>query len=380
MIRRILLSVVALSGLFFIGVLGWEYQQPKIAKEQLSDILQGLGYGQVQIKGVSSFEDTITFEHIQLDKDGFDTAKNITLRSPAFSELYKKTHDLQNVGIEELLLTRGWDDVQNIHLPQLWANTRYLMKKVGELKLGHGQIDASTPAGTFRMESTGSVVQQPDKSLTLLNGRLWSAQNIFILDSFVKGRFEHAEKDSHKIDIDIKEFALNIPHMRIERGNGWLEIAQANDAPIPQLTGQLTSGMTSINEIDLPDLNLTINGDLTNYTLLLESKVRQGAYDGYLSVDVNSSAAGMMLQLELNTKSPTLAIGFLKSLKRMTSGHPLNSEILTPLLLTEGNLRRLEKRLEEEGYNRDLLVTITGPVSSLRGNISTGQTVIELVP
>lgn len=328
--------------------------------ERISALLAAYGFNTAKIDNVVYRDGYIVNSHITLDPAGFSTISDIQIPARYLDYIFH-THP-RIVTINALKLAGELNSENGLSI-EGWRKTPFPHPLTDLLVLGSGQLDLLTSAGALRFEGKGEIAKNAD-GIAELKAAVWATQHQLEAETLWDGRL--LPDGGWYYEIEIQSASLDFKKLQASRVSGWLVLDKTKSL-IPAISGQLDAGKLTFGEIDLMNARLTLSGPLAKYKLLGNGKV--GDYENMaFTLEVSNRTEGPHVMASIETASLTDLIGFLKDLQK---SDPATGN-LTALLLTQGNLNRLQNNLKNIKY--DLLeLQIYGPLYDLAGKVIAKQ-------
>ena len=300
------------------------------------------------------------FSDIHLDQKGFSTIDNIVAKGSITG--------IESATIDHLILTGV---TKNWGIPSIsgweWPKKDLPGKiKLKALDFKNTQLDLMTPEGALRFNSDAQMTLQPDGSQKI-SGILHSKQNQLVLDTQWNAIMRSRNR-GWTIAAEIREARINFEKLGISRTSGWLNIDGEKKTGLPLFSGQLSAGQLKFGKnTALSNINLTIDNVNGVHSLILQANV--ASYKNMrLTADVRDIPAAPTIEATIETKSLRDLIAFIASLQKDLETSEKSNFFLTSLLITPGNLERLERQIRRARYDT-LALTVTGAPYDLVGKI-----------
>lgn len=303
-----------------------------------------------------------TFTDISLDADGFSAIGSVTVAN--------KLSGITSIALDRLTLTGeldGWGlpDMTGWEIPSSFQPPRTLKQAT----LENGQIDLLTPEGAIRLTLAAQMNLAPGNPRKI-TASLGGEQNQLSLDTYWEATQESGEKPWNAAG-EIRNARIAFRNFSASRISGWVNLDGINAATFPQISGQISAGQVQIGQQSaMHNLQLTIDAgpDGTGH-LILQGDIA-GYDDMHLIADISGISGTPEVAATLETPSLTDLIGFLEAFQADLQTAGIGSSFMTSLLLTPGNLSRLEKQVKRINYDK-IELRITGSLYSLNGTLST---------
>lgn len=336
---------------------------PVLIKNALLREMKAFGFSPVSIVASDTGMNRAIFSSIRLDRDGFSTIDNIVVQGGVGG--------IQSATIDNLVLTGemdGWN------FPQIsgwkWPEKPMQDGNLTALDLNGGQLDILTPEGAIRLTSKAQMAAQPDGSRKI-DAIVWGKQNQLIVDS----RWDISLRPSGSgwtAAAEIREGRIDFEKFGASRLSGWVNIDSGKNSPFPLLSGQLAAGQLRLGkDTSLTNINMTIDSAGGKYHFILQGEVSPYK-DMRLTADVGNLPGIPSIQAVIETKNLADLIDFISTLQNDLHDTKVGSSLLTSLLITPGNLERVEKEVRRTRYDH-LELTVTGSPYDLVGKIVARQ-------
>ncbi len=354
------LYILAVAAAFIAPAL-WLWQGYTVVENILYNTLGSYGFYNPAIKSTSLRPHELVYDDIRLDEEGFSTIRTISM-PVSLSDIFLR-RSLSHINIEGVRLT-GEYNRENGLIIEGWTPRPVSPAGLQEFVLDDAYLDLMTGIGALRFHARGHIERRDNKSAELL-GALWGVQHQVRLDSIWKGTFhENGQWDYHG---DIHNAAFNLDRFQASRISGWIGIKKESEG-FPGLSGQLVAGMVNIGTLHLNDLSLKIDGRIDKHDVRLDARIA-GFDDMHATLESRNTRDGLIVSAKIENNDIRNIVGFLELIQQNLGGTALDSGILTTLMLTPGNLNRIERNISEIGYD-NLVLEIGGPLYELSGKIT----------
>jgi hypothetical protein len=350
------LSLVALwAGISGIGVLAQERMQKFLARHGIGEaVIASFGHGS---GGQAIFSD------IRLDPDGFSTIDSITARV-RWASLPTSDNPFSEIIVGRMTLTGEIDKAGNLTFAGLTPAALLPLGGTDNLILDAGQIDLSTPIGALQFETKFRMTRQPDNSQKI-EAALWSKQFRMEMDTRWNGQILPDGK--WKLSSELREARLNLEHLNFSRANGWLSVEGAS-LVASSVAGQIEAGQLRLGKkTAFSNVRATIEGPYDSSHIILHANV--SAYkDMVVTADLRRSGGSWQVRASVDAKKADDILAFLYHLHSDLELAAPRSSILTTLLITPGNLDRIQAQAKKVTHDSVELV-INGSAGNLKGEI-----------
>ena len=352
--KKVLFSLLALSLItasFFL--------QPVLVKNALLQEMKHLGFSPAKIATSETSGSRAIFSDIQLDGNGFSTIDNIVVLGGIWG--------VKSATVDNLVLTgemKGWNfpDISGWELPKSGLS----LGKMTALELSGGQLDLLTPEGAIRLSSKAQMNLQPDGSQKI-NAIIWCKQNQLGLDT----RWDVAVNPDDKTwsaAVDVREGRIDFKEFGASRISGWINIDGKKKSALPLLSGQIAAGQIRIGEHTLlANANLTIDSSNDVYHIILQGEITPYK-NMHLTADITGLPTAPAVQVAIESDNLTDMINFISTLQKDMQKARGGDSFLTSLLITPGNLSRIEKEVKRTRYD-SLELSVTGSPYDLVGKV-----------
>lgn len=351
-------AVLALLAALLIAA-GYHVFLPRLMKNALLKEMETFGFAPASVVLSEARGGHAIFSDIKLGRDGFSTIANIIVAGGLGG--------ISAATVDNLILTGETDDwgmpsITGWQWPKSLAET-YLQS----LDINDAQFDLLTPEGAIRISSKGQMDRQPDgtqKISAIVQGK----QKQLTLDT----RWESAIRPEGKgwnASIDIRDARIDFSRFSASRISGWLNLDSSGGLNFPNTSGQIAAGSMRFGKnISFSGPTLTIDNKDGRQHIILQGDI-QPWKDMRLTADIFNLPQAPSLQATIQTKFLPDLIAFVRDLQKdMEENGPDGGGFLTGLLITPGNLARVEKEVARARYDR-LELAITGPLYDLTGKI-----------
>ena len=258
----------------------------------------------------------------------------------------------------------GWSfpDISGWGLPK----NGFSLGKMTALELSGGQLDLLTPEGALRLSGKAQMNTQPD-GLQKINAIIWGKQNQLGLDTRWDVTIDPGN-GTWEAAIDIREGRIDFKEFGTSRISGWINIDSKKKSTLPLLSGQVAAGQLRLGEHTLlANVNLTIDSSKDAYHIIMQGEITPYK-DMRLTADITGIPTSPAIQLMIESNSLPDMISFISTLQKDMQRARGGDSFLTSLLITPGNLTRIEKEVKRARYD-SLELTVTGSPYDLVGKI-----------
>lgn len=355
-IRKILPFAAALLAAFFLfrAVAGVNRSLESGALK----ILSSIGAPEAAIEKISTRGGVVAIGPVRLDKDGFSVIDSITVPLPLTDRLLRKP--IRRAEISGMTLTgevrkegswsiSGWEG-RNAGLPDL-----------DEVRLESGRIDVMTPSGVIRMDVSGTLLRQPGGAWKI-SAAARGAQRQLTADS----RWEISIRDggTWRADATLLDGRGEFGAFRFSRAAGWLAFDKTPGNPLPEASGQVTAGSAAFGPVAFSSATFTVDKNRT----IINGNIA-GREGMKVFVDISPLPGGLAVEASIRTASLDDLLSFLQDVRAAGDSGILPPSLVTPFLLTAGNLNRMKKEIESAPYDM-LELRISGAESDMTGTIT----------
>lgn len=350
------------------------YATPRLFENKLDHFLSQQGMTSATITETHLSKNGIAFSNIHLDKDGFSTIDQLTT-----------DFSFQNMIIDSLTLT-GETSPLDLYLLTIagWdGRTLPSVPNTNSLVLNNATFDLLTSAGSLRLQAKGRLIRQDDQSQKL-EAALSGAQKQLSFNSSWNGLMT-PDMSSWQIAGDIQDARFQFDHIVASRMSGWLNLRKNVDGI--DSAGQFGIGLLRFGKkTALTNSTLTIKGPPDRYQMILNGDIA-GYQNMRLLADLTQTQDGLQIDLSVSTENLGDLMRFIKSLHSDLQETPSKTAIFATLLLTPGNIDRIETELSRKTFDQ-LDFVISGVPYDLTGKIiakrakdgAEHSTVVSLAP
>ena len=357
--KKILIIALVAAGIFAV----WAIMGVKSSAESRGlAVLKAMGMPDATIGSVDMNGGYVFLRDIKLDKDGFSTIGEIKAKATTADIMMKKP--LKNLTVSRLLLTGAIDENGKNDISG-WDGKIPTEFPADEIAFESAQVDLMTPAGAIRLESKAVFSRTPEGPVKF-NATVWGTQYQLKLDAAVQGVF--VSPTNWQVEMTVNDGRINLENEQASRLNGWITI-DARGFPVVLVGGQIDAGNVLIGETSLSAATLTLDASLPNYSAILKAQATR--YENMsVALDIEKKS-GEETMIDSSVTSPNIddALTFLEDIQRTANGkNIMNSPVLTPLMITDGNISRVRKDIADAPHDT-LTLQIHGPFSDLSGKI-----------
>jgi hypothetical protein len=357
-----------------VALTGLNMMTHALIKKRVEAGLREIGFTDPVI-GESSFRGKIaSFAPITFDKNDFSKITSLRIWTPFVPALLQRP--FKDVVVDEIFLTAsvgdgegfdvaGWKPAKTQILTHLTQLTPF-HGNFQTIALNAGQLDLATPFSALRLQAKGQVERDEKLKAFKLHGALWSVQHVLQTDTAWDGSF--GDDGKWVIDLTLNDSRFDFDGFGGSRISGWLSMKRDKpEAGLPAIGGQIDAGKIQIGKLAFSDITLTLDGPLDAAHILLSASVP--AYPGmHVGVDFKGSPRDATVDAAIETDKASELMSFMRDLRDSRDNKLLDTSILMPLLLTEGNLTRIETQLKHTKFTR-LELEIAGSLDDLTGKI-----------
>ncbi|HEY8191767.1 MAG TPA: hypothetical protein VIG74_05025 [Alphaproteobacteria bacterium] len=338
----------------------WLWVPSHLVKRSVMNELKSLGFSISSVGKVRKEKGFIVFSDIGLDGNKFSTIENLMAKGGLTG--------LQSLAADNLVLTAEMPTWTALTVTGWSWPPALRMPKAPLLDLKNGQVDLLTPEGAVRLTAKAQALLQPDGS-EKIKAIVTGEQNQLTVDT----RWDiHIRRPGQgwTAAAEINEGRFNLKSLTASRISGWLNVESAAASPLPLLSGQLSAGQLRFGEqTTFTNLTLTIdNGKDGSQHIILQAGITP--YEGMiLTADISGLPGVPAIDTTIETKSLPDLLTFITTLQKDMNGANGSDGILTSLLLTPGNLARVEKEVKRAARYDSLELSISGNLYDLIGKI-----------
>jgi hypothetical protein len=345
-----------------------------IMKKRLVAGLHDAGFTAARVGDMAISNGYAYFAPVAFDKDSFSSAGDIRIRMSWPAALLQRP--FRDIHIDDLTLAgdigrgpslniTGWK-LQKAPLIAHLTQTIPFAARFGSITLKDGRIELATPGSALTLQAKGQVERDDKAKGYRLHGSIACVQHELQADSAWNGTF--GDDGTWGIDMTLGDSRFDFGELSASRVSGWLSLKRGQPGPgLPAASGQFDAGRLEIGRLAFSDLTLTLNGPLDTCHILFSAAVP--SYPGmHIGMDIRQAGSSPVLDAAIETDRLEDLMAFLRDVRDSRGTEPLNTSMLMPLLLTEGNLKRLEAILRQTKFDK-LELEIAGPLDDLTGKI-----------
>jgi hypothetical protein len=369
------LKRVLLIGLpVFLAIVVGGHLLKEHIRTRAEQVLRDLGFTNPSINGSVISHGVAALGPITFDKDDFSKIGMLRIDMPVGQFLFQSS--FQDLIVDDMNLTgdigsgqgldiTGWQ-LQRAPLITHMTSMQPFDMHFDTITLNSGQLDIATPYGALRIQAKGHIERDDKNKAYKLQGALWSVQHQLQADTAWDGTF--ADDGKWELNFTLNDSRMEFSKLQGSRMSGWLSLKRDSPAPgFPVLGGQVDVGKLGIGKLVFSDVTLTADSPLDSAHIVMSGKVP--SYPGMtVSVDAKETAKGPVIDSAVETQSQADLLSFMRDVRDSRGEKQLDTSVLMPLLLTEGNLTRLEQQLRTIRF-ASLVLEINGPLDDLTGKI-----------
>ncbi|MBI4030077.1 MAG: hypothetical protein HY370_00200 [Proteobacteria bacterium] len=302
------------------------------------------------------------FEGIKLDQDGFSTIEALTITIDKKS-LFTGT-PIEEAVISGLIINA---DIRKSFYPDIsgWEEPDiFYFPSFKKLSLNNARLEFMTDAGSIVLDGNAQMTGKftGERSILLT---LKGSQQQMTIDSRWNIRLKAGAPWSASAEID--EMKLDLRNLRIARASGWLAMDGKKNA-FPAIDGQLAAGQIKIGaDAVLSDVNITSNSTPEGSHIIMQGYPAAGE-KMRLTADLKSTEKGIAVAAEIEALSIQEIVSFISDLQAGLRETNDEMDFFTELLITPGNIKRLQKEVDKLRYDT-LSLIMTGTLHDLSGKI-----------
>lgn len=343
-------------GTLLLAIAGFWLTLPAWMENQMRSALLAQGIAVESIGRIHAGLDGAEFVDVKLDRDGFNTIGSLYLQGLLFHPaIILRDVALQgDIGPDGRPRIEGWD-VRPLTFPA----------SIKSAILENATLDLDTSEGSIRIEAKGQMVPA-EKGARHIDAVLRADQSQLSFET----RWTIAwSPENWNAAAEIGTFRAKLHDLEMTRASGWLNLQSAAPGAPVLVTGQLAAGMMALGPEILRDISLTANTapDGSISTIL---DARPAQRDGMrVYAELRQTNGPWMLNTRVTAKTMGDLSAFIGNMQAGMKSSPAARDALGGLLLTQGNLDRMEEDLKSFPYD-SLTMTLTGPFYGLSGNIT----------
>lgn len=355
-IRKILPLATLLLAAFFL--FRWVGGVNRSVESAALGILSSAGATEATIEKTSTDGGAVVIGPVRLDKDGFSVIESVTVPLSWTDRLLRKP--IRKLDLGGMTLT-GEIRKEGSWSVSGWDGGKAALPDLEEIRLESGQIDVMTPSGAIRMEISGNMIRQPDGTWKI-SAAARGAQRQLTSDS----RWEISIRDNGtwRADGTILDGRGEFGPLRFSRAGGWLSFDKTPDSPLPKASGQITAGNAAFGPVVFSGATFTLD---KNRTIINGNVSGRGDMTAFL--DISPLPGGLAVEASIRTASLDDLLSFLQDVRAAGDLGILRPSLVTPFLLTAGNLGRMKKEIQSAPYDM-LELRISGAESDMTGTIT----------
>lgn len=362
-LKRFLLLIVTAALVVSIGIVT---QYSKLEQKIIAQVLEDCGLEPQNVGEVQRNDERVIITQIALDDEKYSVIEGISFENNWLDTLTGKVPT--QIRIQNIKLTGELDKDWGLSI-EGWNTDLNETPKFSKIFIEHVQLDLLTRWGGLRFEGKGQINKDADGGIHL-NSVIWGAQNQLRLQA--KLETHYTTQGTWTTQLDINEASLLLPDIETSRVSGWLSL-ESGQSLLPHFSGQIFAGKMNLGYVDLSETKITIDGSTSDIQAIIEGKI-PGSQDSIFNVDVSNADAGLSIQANIEGPSHKDLIQFLQRLQATLQLKTFKSGILTPLMITEGNVVRIYNMLDKTQYETAKVV-LNGSLYDMTGKIITSRNV-----
>jgi hypothetical protein len=337
----------------------WLWVPSYLTKRAVMAEMKSLGFTIANVEKINKKKGFIVFNNVALDGNKFSTVETLVAKGGMSG--------VQSIAADNLVLIGEMDDWGMLEITG-WSWPALLqMPKVPVLDLKNGQIDIVTPEGAIRLSAKAQALLQPDgsekiKAVVTSEQKQLSADMRWDIITRSPGQGWTAMAE-------IAEGRFDLKHLAASRISGWINLEGIAGVPLPIIAGQLSAGQLRFGEKTV-FINPTMTIDNVKETgqhIIMQAGIAPYP-DMTLTADISGLPGVPVIDATIVTKSLPDLLSFVTTLQQDMNSTSSGDGILTSLLITPGNLARVEKEVKGIRYDR-LELSISGNLYDLIGKI-----------
>ena len=348
----VLIPAFLITGGYFAS----QYYIEQTARQTLSQF----GFPDSVIGKMVFYGSFIAMENIRLDDEGFSTIDSIRM---AWNEVLpfsgKNAYIIDGLSLSGEVLFPFNLDIAG------WNNTLPDSEGIPDITLNDAKIDLITPDGAIRLQAKG-LLQQQDSGIITVNGALWGVQHQLDIDTRWAGTIN--PDGSQAYEIDILKAKLNLDHLAASRITGKAALDWPAAAKTPTLESTLQIGRLVLGDIPFSSVRLQCKGPLGQQEFVMEGYIPAANImkGGFKLEQIGDE--GAQIQAAINARSLDDLTRFLNQVRRNVNQSTWSVGYFMPLMLTQGNLERIENDMAGISYD-ELQLVVTGALNDMTGKI-----------
>jgi hypothetical protein len=359
---RFLLLLIALPVLLI--TLGSYALQGYIQNKALSS-LKSFGLHSAQIDSIAYYPPYISFENIRLDQENFSSIDSIRMHMKG---LIPFTNGTAEMIIDGLSLSGEIAFPYKLNIAGWQPPNRQNHIHNANIILNDARLDLMTPDGAVRLEAKGIVKTLPNGETTI-NGALWGVQHQLNIDTRWQGTV--SQDGIQKYDVEILKGTLNLDYLSLSRLTGNATIQWPAEESLPSIDSTLAIGKFAIGGIPLTSTNIETSGKIGAQTVVIEGFIA-GKNIMQTGIRFEQQEKTTQVQAAINARELEDLISFLNQVRTNVNQSTWGIGYFMPLMLTKGNLERIENDMKGIPYD-ELQLSVTGSLNDMTGKITAYQ-------
>lgn len=233
------------------------------------------------------------------------------------------------------------------------------------------QMKLNSAFGKVNIAAHGIYKHSNDFQNTYLDAEISSEEDGLTFLSNLKISYENANKYTARYEL--KDGNINTPFLKGKILHGFFQSKHEKDQKTT-FTGSIATSDIHVSDIHILEMETNAHGDMKQWMMQSRGAVQGKKEKLPISIEQNYSKDGNIVTATLSSKELDDLLNFLMSLKAIMSYKPLYGDILSPLMITEGNLGRVRDDVFKEGMDLYEL-QISGSVYDLSGKIVAYKTI-----
>lgn len=314
----------------------------------------------------------ITFQDVRLnDAEPVNQVESIEANKGSAFSLFLAGHVFSDLDIHKPQIHVSW---KNIEISQLFMKAFrdfHPPMPFSHLAFHEGQLHISSPFGEFKISGNSIYSNDPGGKGTFLNSHFSADQPQLGFKASINTTY--ISPNEYVSEYMLDKSNIDLPFLKTRDLQGMLKSTHKDNGHVA-VEGQFTAESLSISDIIITEAQTVLSGHLKKWKLESTAIIKIGEIKLPLRLEQNYDNKTHMINARIEAKSIQHLTVLLMSLKSTLSYKPLYGDILAPLMITEGNLSRLNENLDKDSPDIFIL-QISGPVHDLDGRITAWKTV-----
>ena len=282
-----ILSAILVIFLVTLGGAYWWIERflPEYVEDQIITHFEQLDQSNFTYESIDKAGETLTFNHIKLDQDGFSTIDKLVITYSPWR--YVVSSELETLSIDNMNLTGNIDTEQENSFSLSGLDTGNILKNLTalpahDIEIKNGKLDLlSEKLGGLEIKFDAQAHASLLGELSI-TGNVKSEQPQLNLEGSIKGS---ARRDQNfELTLQIDNAKIETDKLNALRASGELKISREEENTPISYEGQFGVGGLRYGAISLQNASLALRGDDQGFQIFLDAKA-----SGFPGTELNLS-------------------------------------------------------------------------------------------